>query len=126
MKRSLLVCLVAICALSTQSFAQCAPPSAFYSFDFGGHTYKIVKEKLSWTDASICAVNNGGKLVEITTKAENDTILSYLAKAGVLPGYATPSDGGGAAYVWIGATDKHTEGQWIWDGDNNAVGDNFW
>ncbi len=126
MKRSLLVCLVAVCALSTQSFAQCAPPSAFYSFDFGGHTYKIVKEKLTWTDASICAVNNGGKLAEITSKAENDTIFAHIARAGVLPSYATPPDGGGAGYVWIGATDKHTEGMWIWGGDNSPNGTNFW
>lgn len=126
MKRSLFVCLLAFCALSAQSFAQCAPASAIYSFDYAGHTYKIVKDKLTWSDAANCAVNLGGKLAEITSKAENDTIFSHLAKAGVQLGYATPSDGGGATYVWIGATDKHTEGMWIWDGDNNAVGDNFW
>jgi hypothetical protein len=126
MKRSLLVCFIAISAFCSEAFAQCASPANVYSFDFAGHTYKIIKEKQSWTDAASCATNMGGKLAEITTKAENDTIFAHLSRAGVQIGYAIPSDGGGATYVWIGATDKLNEGVWLWDGDNNGVGDNFW
>jgi len=126
MKRSLFVCFIAISAFYSKGFAQCASPSSIYSFDFQGHTYKIVKEKQTWSDASNCAVFMGGKLAEVTSKAENDTIFAALSNAGVLVGYATPSDGGGATYVWIGATDRNTEGVWIWDGDNNTQGTNFW
>ena len=35
-------------------------------------------------------------------------------------------DGGGGAYVWLGATDRVTENTWLWDGDNDGVGDPFW
>lgn len=36
------------------------------------------------------------------------------------------ADGGGIAYVWIGATDKQNEGTWIWDGNDDSTGANFW
>lgn len=126
MKRSILVCLVALSALCEKSLAQCASPANIYTFLYGGHTYKIVKEKQTWTDASSCAVTMGGRLVEITSKEENDTVFGAIKNAGIPLNYSTVSDGGGATYVWIGATDKLNEGVWLWDGDNNGQGTNFW
>jgi len=126
MKRSLLVCFLAISAFARLGYAQCASASSIYRFDYAGHTYKIVKEKVAWNDAASCAISLGGYLVEITSQAENDTLLARFAMAGVLPGYTVPSDGGGASYVWIGATDKWGEGVWIMDGNNDGQGTNFW
>ena len=40
--------------------------------------------------------------------------------------YTAVVDGGGIAYVWIGASDQHTEGAWLWDGDGDNSGINFW
>lgn len=125
MKRSL-VCFLVLIVCARIGLAQCASASSIYRFDYAGHTYKIVKEKLAWNDAASCAIAMGGKLIEIESKAENDTLIARLAMAGVLPGYTVPSDGGGATYVWIGATDKWGEGVWIWDGNNDGLGTNFW
>ena len=40
--------------------------------------------------------------------------------------YTRVIDGGGIAYVWIGATDKTTEGDWVWDNNNSGTGQKFW
>jgi len=43
-----------------------------------GHTYKIVKNALSWQDASTAAHNDGGYLANIGSIAENHEIYSRL------------------------------------------------
>ena len=58
--------------------AQCANTANIYRFDFNGHTYEVVKENKSWTEAVACAVARGGYLAEINTAAENTAIFDEL------------------------------------------------
>ena len=105
----------------------CANPSNIYSFTYNGKSYEVVKEMKTWEDAAACAVELGGYLAEISSQGEQDALFDAIINgAGVSPTYTTSPDGGGIAYVWIGATDVLTEGSWIWDGDNNGSGSNFW
>ncbi len=107
--------------------AQCADTANIYTFSYGGHTYEVVKEMKNWATAAACAVERGGYLVEINDQLENDAVYSGITTgAGVSTTYTTVGDGGGIAYVWIGASDISTEGTWIWDGDGNGSGTNFW
>lgn len=104
-------------------FGQCADPANIYSFNYDGHTYEIVKELQSWDSAAACAIERGGYLVEINSQAENDTIFDRILNgAGISDNYVSIMNGGGIAYVWIGANDASTEGNWIW----SSSGINFW
>jgi hypothetical protein len=110
----------------TNVSAQCATQSNIYSFSYGGKTYEVVKELKSWVSAAACAVERGGYLVEINDVNEQLAVYNGIIAAGISSTYVTVPDGGGAAYVWIGATDKKTEGTWLWDGNNDDAGINFW
>jgi len=94
------------------------------TFTYNGHTYKIVKNALSWQDASDAAHADGGYLVNIGSIAENHEIYSRLNRCITDAEYAgtVASNGGNASYVWIGANDLDTEETWLWE-DNDA---NFW
>jgi hypothetical protein len=89
-------------------------------FNFGGHSYLIVKQKKNWVAASADAVSRGGYLVEIGSKAEQDAVWQAIRQSGISTGYTQVPDGGGAAYIWIGANDGTTEGGWIWNGANKS------
>jgi hypothetical protein len=105
----------------------CADSSNIYTFTYAGKTYDVIREWQSWEDAVDCAVQRGGKLVEINSQQEQDSIYDAIVNgAGVAFNYTLVPDGGGVAYVWIGATDMHTEGTWLWDGDYNNAGVHFW
>jgi hypothetical protein len=108
-------------------FSQCADTANIYSFTYGGKNYEVVKEAKNWTNASTCAVSRGGYLVHIDSQGEQAAVYNAITVgAAVSSTYASVSDGGNIAYVWIGATDRHTEGTWLWDGDYNNSGPNFW
>jgi hypothetical protein len=118
---------LALSFFSVALFAQCADSSDIYSFTYAGKNYQVVKEAKSWTNASTCAVARGGYLVHIDSQGEQTAVYNAITVgAGVSSTYASVSDGGNIAYVWIGATDRHTEGTWSWDGDYNNSGPNFW
>jgi len=105
----------------------CASPANIYGFSYDGKNYEVVKEMKTWVNAAACAVERGGYLVHINDQAEQDAIYDAIVNgAAVPPSYTVVPDGGGVAYVWIGATDKQVEVAWLWDGDNNGSGDNFW
>ena len=66
-------------------------------------------------------------MVHIDNQNEQDSVYDAIINgAGISTTYTSVFDGGGIAYVWIGATDKSAEGTWIWDGDNDSIGTNFW
>jgi hypothetical protein len=105
----------------------CGNPQNVYSFMFQGKKYEIVKELYSWAIAAQCATDRGGYLVQINSRAEQDTVYRSIVNGAKIPvNYKTVLDGGGVAYLWIGATDKGTEGTWLWDGNNDGIGTHFW
>jgi hypothetical protein len=83
-------------------------------FYHSGHSYLIVRESKTWDEASGDARARGGYLVEIGSQGEQDAVYDAITKSGISTTYASVQDGGGAAYIWIGASDKATEGKWIW------------
>ena len=93
-------------------------------FHFNGHRYKIIKTALSWGDASAAAQSDNGYLANIGSIEENHEIYSRLNRYIAESEYNNTSstNGGNAAYVWIGASDSDSEGDWIWV--NN--GQQFW
>lgn len=126
MKRNLFFILALALLPFIKLSAQCAQTANIYTFTYGGHTYEIVKEMKNWSNAAACAVERGGYLVEINDQAEQALVYSKIQAAGISTTYTQVMDGGGTAYIWIGATDKLTEGSWKWDGINANSGTTFW
>ena len=107
------------------SFSQCATTSNIYSFVYNGHSYEVVKENKSWIDASSCAVNRNGYLAEIDDVNEQNAIFDELTNnAGI--NISNTQNQFGTASVWLGGSDAGIEGNWIWDGNNDGVGSQFW
>ena len=125
MKEFFVTCLLMLFATVVSS--QCADSTKIYTFKFNAKKYEIVKELKTWEAAAKCAVERGGYLVEINSKEEQNALFNAVIKGGKIPvDYVSVSTGGGIAYMWIGATDKKTEGTWLWNGKNEATGINFW
>lgn len=125
MKRILITGILLIMSLSL--IAQQKADRETYYFSFDGKNYAVVKEMMTWANASAYAVTQGGYLVEINSIEEQLAVYDAIINgAGVPNNYTSISNGGGIAYVWIGATDQHNEGTWLWDGDNNNLGTHFW
>lgn len=125
MKKIFLILFVIL--MSLQAFPQCADTANIVEFTFNGKVYEVVKEKKSWSDAAACAVERGGYLVEISDRDEQVAVhAAILDSALISTTYTTVNNGGGIAYVWIGATDQGTEGTWLWDGNSDGEGINFW
>lgn len=96
------------------------------TFQFGGHTYQIYDDALTWSaarDFSAAQTFGGqfGYLTRIDSMQENDAIYSTLV-ANDASFSAEAFDGGGARYAWIGASDLLNEGDWLWENG----GDQFW
>ncbi len=107
--------------------AQCANTNNIYTFIYNGNMYEVVKENKTWVDAASCANERGGQLAEINDQAEQTAVFNELSNnAGISTSNTTAPDGGGASYVWIGGNDFQTEGNWIWDGDGDSTGVQFW
>ncbi len=101
-------------------------PNNIYTFVFEGRNYEVIKENLKWEDAAACAVFRGGILAEIDSPQEQTNVFDAINEAGIVADNTISSDGGGAAYIWIGGNDATTEGKWVWDGDNDGVSEQFW
>ena len=122
----LLIAFFGFLLSGNQVWSQCADDANIFSFTFNNIDYEVVKEMKNWSDASACAVERGGHLVEIDDLNEQNAVFNGINNAGVSPTYTSVANGGGIAYVWIGGTDQDTEGTWLWDGNNDNTGINFW
>ena len=100
--------------------------SSIVPFTYNEKNYEIVKDNKTWVDASAFAVDRGGFLAEINNEAEQNAIFIELGNASIIINNTVAPDGGGASYIWIGGNDIATEGDWIWDGDNDQTGNQFW
>jgi len=126
MKKAILL-LILLPAFAHQLHAQCVGnPANIYSFRYDGNLYEIVKENKTWEDAVTCAVTRGGKLAEINSQQEQDSVFYFLQQAGIVAANTVAPDGGGASYVWLGGTDRQNEGAWYWDGYNMGSFLQFW
>lgn len=100
--------------------------SLIRSFSFNGQDYEIVLSNMSWVNAAAFAVSRGGFLAEINGADEQDAVFGALTEASISIENTVAPDGGGASYVWIGGNDLATEGEWLWDGNNDNIGTQFW
>jgi len=123
MKKQILIVLLLINTLNL--FSQCFNDAHVYTFNYNGHTYKIIKENKTWTEAVNCAISTNGYLAEIENQAEEDAIFSALTNDAGIDETLTQNEFGTAA-VWIGGSDSQNEAVWIWDGNNDNVGTEFW
>jgi hypothetical protein len=118
---TLLLQFLGLCLVS------CHGSDTTYSFSYNGKNYQVVKIKKTWQDAALYATEKGGHLVEINDAGEQTAVYNAIVNGAKIDSFYTiVDDGGGIGYVWIGATDKHKEGTWYWDGNNTGKGQNFW
>ncbi len=120
-----LALLVSSILAFSQLNAQCGPTPNVVTFTYGGHDYELIQETLSWEDAAICAVSRGGYLAEINSQQEHDSVYQWLSTDPNITPNGT-IDVFGASSIWLGGTDKITEGDWMWDGNDDASGTSFW
>jgi Ca2+-binding RTX toxin-like protein len=90
------------------------------TFNFNGSTYEIIRTARTWAAAKAYAEDSNGYLAIVNSQAENEAILNEALKA--FASAPSADDGGGAKYVWLGASDKSTEGvfKWVNGSDLNA------
>lgn len=65
---------------------------------FGGHRYSVLKKRVSWEEAVKECEALGGHLVTIESSEE----LAFVKRLA------------GSSRLWVGATDRAREGQWVW------------
>jgi hypothetical protein len=93
--------------------AQMIKPVSSYKLQYNGHAYIIVNRPSTWMEAAQIAADSSGYLAAIDSETEAHQIERAIVKSGFAFTCAAP-DGGGARYLWIGATDSHQEGSWYW------------
>ena len=75
----------------------------------GNSCFQMIEEKLSWFDAEIRCIKEGGHLASVHSKEEMDVLQELASKHKNL----------NVNYFWIGANDLMKEGQFDWsDGLN--------
>ena len=91
-----------------------------------GNTYKLYKSLNTWDEANALASREGGYLVKVDNSQENEELFNLTWASltlndvpGVSLSYA--ADGGSSMYVWLGASDVKTEGQWVWERDGTTL-----
>ncbi len=79
--------------------------------------YAYVSEKKTFDDAVEYAEGLGAHLVTINSADENQLIYALTRSQltdDTRDQLGQANDGGGAAYVWLGGTDRQVEGSWTW------------
>jgi hypothetical protein len=69
------------------------------SYTYNGHTYLLTTTPKTWEEAQLEAQQYGGNLVTINDTAEEQWLKTTF---------------GTAQYLWIGLTDKDSEGNFVW------------
>ncbi|KAK1879694.1 Lactose-binding lectin l-2 [Dissostichus eleginoides] len=87
-------------------------PSLWTSFD--GRCYKYIGTQATWARAELQCVSQGGNLVSIHSRAEED-FVKLLIKL------SDPAEG----ITWIGLSDIYEQGRWVWS-DGCAAKYFFW
>ena len=88
-----------------------------------GKEYKIVFESVKWPAAVQGAVIKGGKLAQFETEIEAQNFWEELSKSDFIKDIenennklpSASKDGEEIKYLWLGATDKEQEGEWLWN-----------
>ena len=81
-----------------------SPPAD--SILFQGHHFKVFLEHVTWVAAQQRCQSMGGHLPVLSNKAKAEFLVQLARRSGL------PRDGMDG--VWIGATDKDKEGEWVW------------
>ncbi|XP_065326652.1 lactose-binding lectin l-2-like [Pelmatolapia mariae] len=87
-------------------------PMFWYSFN--GRCYKYVATHMSWADAELYCVSQRANLVSIYSEEEQEFVKSLIKNFDHAEGY-----------TWIGLSDIHKEGRWMWS-DGCAVSFVYW
>ncbi|KAM3595691.1 uncharacterized protein V6R79_001211 [Siganus canaliculatus] len=87
-------------------------PSFWYSFK--GRCYRYIATHLTWADAELRCVSLGGNLVSIHSLDEHSFVTHLIKNFGFTYNSA-----------WIGLSDIHKEGRWMWS-DGRPVVFTFW
>lgn len=96
-----------------------------YEFSIDGTSYEIVALNLTWSEAAAYAVEQGGELVAINSAEEQEALFNEIVENSDFDFGKTIAFESNTAKVWIGGSDEAEEGKWIWDGDNNGEGVQF-
>ncbi|XP_054482880.1 lactose-binding lectin l-2-like [Anoplopoma fimbria] len=83
-------------------------------FGFNGRCYKYVASLMTWADAELYCVSQKANLVSIHSLDEQNFINALIKNFDHLEGS-----------TWIGLTDIHKEGSWMWS-DGSTVDFSFW
>ncbi|XP_059206529.1 lactose-binding lectin l-2-like [Centropristis striata] len=87
-------------------------PMFWYSFN--GRCYKYVATDMTWADAELHCLSQRANLVSIHSQGEQNFVKSLVKNFDHAEGY-----------TWIGITDIHKEGSWMWS-DGSVVNFVFW
>ena len=105
---------------STETYTVVAA-SVIFPFTIEGKRYELVRVRMFWPDAAAFAVQRGGHLAEVNSGMEQGGIVTALEDSNVSANILS-----GPSEVWLGGSDINQDGIWIWDGDNDGVGEQFW
>lgn len=83
-------------------------------YSFSGRCYKYVATQMNWADAELHCVSLKANLVSIHSPEENTFIQNMLQS------YTLEQE-----YTWIGLSDLHKEGAWMWS-DGSPVDFELW
>lgn len=79
-------------------------PMFWYSFS--GRCYKYMATEMTWADAELFCLSEGANLVSIHSQEEQNFVQTLVQNFDH-----------GTGPTWIGLSDIHKEGRWMWSDD---------